>query len=159
MYFTAHKTKKRTRRHIILKNPGEEVCNREGSLDLPIPLTPPGTHENFRRTSRRPSLSVGMPNRRFSNASFSFLFFHEVGRAFESSPMVTTLYLVCWAPYFVMLAIDTGSRISSGTHTYTMLSNHVSEPVRFFALLTAVSSGSITPFIFCIEMTRFAARL
>lgn len=148
MYFAAHRNSERTRRHSISANPGEVVCSRGGSLDLPIPLTSTGTPENFRRTWKSPRLSIGMPKRRSSNASITVLFFREEGRAVKTATMIITSYLFCWTPYFVTLLIDSWRMFVSGTDTYAVRPNLVSEPVRSLALLTALSSGCITPFIY-----------
>ena len=148
MYNAAHQNSERTRRHSISANPGEMVCSRGGSLDLPIPPTLKGTPENFRRTWKSPPLSIGMPKRRSSNASFSALLFREEGRAVKTAAMVIASYLFCWTPYFLTLLIDSWGRVGAAANTHMIHTNLVPEPFRSLALFTALSSGCITPFIY-----------
>ncbi|PSN51487.1 hypothetical protein C0J52_00760 [Blattella germanica] len=146
MYNAAHRNSERTRRHSISANPGEQVVSssRGGSLDLPAPPQSNGTPENFKRTWKNPPLSVGMPKRRCSNASISTLLFREEGRAVKTAAMVIASYLFCWTPYFVTLLVDTWG----GVGAYVIEPYLVPEPFRSLALLTALSSGCITPFIY-----------
>ena len=148
MYSAAHRNSERTRRHSISANPSEVICSRGNSLELPIPPTSNGTPENFRRTWKGPPLSIGMPKRRSSNASFSALLFREEGRAVKTAAMVIASYLFCWTPYFVTLLIDTWGGVGAAVDSYMIHANLVPEPFRSLALLTALSSGCITPFIY-----------
>ena len=148
MYNAAHRNSERTRRHSISANPSEVICSRGSSLELPIPPTSNGTPENFRRTWKSQPLSIGMPKRRSSNASFSALLFREEGRAVKTAAMVIASYLFCWTPYFVTLLIDTWGGVGAAVDSYMIHANLVPEPFRSLALLTALSSGCITPFIY-----------
>ncbi|XP_069694935.1 uncharacterized protein [Periplaneta americana] len=152
MYSAAHRNSERTRRHSISANPGEVVSSRPssrgGSLDLPVPPAGTGTPENFRRTWKTPPLTIGMPKRRSSNASFSALLFREEGRAVKTAAMVIASYLLCWTPYFVALLIDTWGGVGTTASSYVMAPTFVPEPFRSLALFTALSSGCITPFIY-----------
>jgi len=152
MYNAAHRNSERTRRHSISANPGEMVCSRPssrgGSLDLPLPPASNGTPENFRRTWKNAPLTIGMPKRRSSNASFSALLFREEGRAVKTAAMVIASYLFCWTPYFVTLLVDTWGGVGTSADSYAIEPNLVPEPFRSLALLTALSSGCITPFIY-----------
>ncbi|XP_023718889.2 uncharacterized protein LOC111870653 [Cryptotermes secundus] len=148
MYNAAHRNSERTRRHSISANPGEVVASRGGSLDLSVPPASSGTPENFRRPWKSPPLSIGMPKRRPSNASFSALLFREEGRAVKTAAMVITSYLFCWTPYFVTLLIDTWGGVGATVDSYKIEANLVPEPFRSLALLTALSSGCVTPFIY-----------
>ncbi|KAJ9585502.1 hypothetical protein L9F63_002703, partial [Diploptera punctata] len=152
MYNAAHRNSERTRRHSISANPGDVAssrpCSRGGSLDLPAPPTSNGTPENFKRTWKNPPISASMPKRRYSNASFSALLFREEGRAVKTAAMVIASYLFCWTPYFVTLLIDTWGGVGTTSGSYTIEPYLVPEPFRSLALLTALSSGCITPFIY-----------
>ena len=152
MYNAAHRNSERTRRHSISANPGDVASSRPssrgGSLELPGPPASNGTPENFKRTWKNPPISVGMPKRRCSNASFSALLFREEGRAVKTAAMVIASYLFCWTPYFVTLLIDTWGGVGTTAGSYTIEPYLVPEPFRSLALLTALSSGCITPFIY-----------
>lgn len=152
MYNAAHRNSERTRRHSVSANPGEMVCSRPssrgGSLDLQVPPTSTGTPENFRRTWKNPPLFMGMPKRRSSNASFSTLLFREEGRAVKTAAMVIASYLFCWTPYFVTMLIDTWGGVGTAVDSYRIEPNLVPEPFRSLSVLTALSSGCITPFIY-----------
>ncbi|XP_021927575.1 uncharacterized protein LOC110833607 isoform X2 [Zootermopsis nevadensis] len=152
MYNAAHRNSERTRRHSVSANPGELVCSRPssrgGSLDSPVPPTSMGTPDNFRRSWKNPPLTVGLAKRRSSNASFSALLFREEGRAVKTAAMVIVSYLFCWTPYFVTLLIDTWGGVGTAVDSYSIEPNHVPEPFRSLSLMTALSSGCITPFIY-----------
>ncbi|XP_063223030.1 beta-1 adrenergic receptor-like [Bacillus rossius redtenbacheri] len=137
MYSAAHRNSERTRRH--------SVCTNPGSLDLALP--PPGTapdHHQLRRTWRGPPLGqIAAPKRRSSNASFSALLFREEGRAVKTAAMVIASYLFCWTPYFAMLLVDTWGDAGGPAE-----GDVVPESFRFLSLLSALSSGCVTPFIY-----------
>ncbi|KAK6638415.1 hypothetical protein RUM44_008844 [Polyplax serrata] len=132
MYIAAHKNSERTRRQSIQANAGD--CSRGGSMDTQYP--PIITTLDFIRTAKPPMLSQ-IHKRRISNASFSAILFREEGRAVKTAVMVVASFIICWAPFFVLLLMSTFELLDVLTHT-----------TLFLCLLLIVLNSILSPFIY-----------
>ncbi|EEB10068.1 class A rhodopsin-like G-protein coupled receptor GPRnna4, putative [Pediculus humanus corporis] len=133
MYIAAHKNSERTRRQSIQANAGD--CSRGGSMDTQFP-PPIITTLDFVRTSKPPMLSQ-IHKRRISNASFSAMLFREEGRAVKTAVMVVASFLMCWAPFFILLLLSTFKLVEVLTHT-----------TLFLGVMLIVSNSVLSPFIY-----------
>ncbi|XP_046391619.1 uncharacterized protein LOC124159752 [Ischnura elegans] len=123
MYLAARRNSQRTRRHSL-----SAPAHQEGSLTAPSSAAMPDGWV----ARRKPP-----PRRRCSNASLPALLFREEGRAVKTAALVIVSFLFCWAPFFCALIMD--SRPSA---------KRLPDAIRFCALLAALSSGPVTPFLY-----------